>query len=468
MLLQTQKTALKPLTTAHLAQTMSLLELSSEELRQEIDSVLASNPALELLDEVRCPNCQRPLSGNRRCPICSSPKTMEGDEPIVFVSPRTDFAPSRKESYQDDLPIEEWTAAVEDLPTYVLRQIAPELAAEDRQIAAHLISSLDDDGLLTIPIVEIARYYHVPISRVKMVQELVQRSDPIGVGSNSPREALLVQIKVLEESRPIPALAVQAIEEGMDLLSRHAYSELGRKLNVSAKDASAIAEFIGRNLNPYPARAHWGESYSNSDHNHLFKDPDIIISSLYNTPDSPLIVEIVSPYVGSLHVNPLFRKAISEAPSEKSERWQSDYDKAVLLVKCIQQRNNTLVRMMQRLVTLQRDFILKGNAHLIPVTRAQIAEELEVHESTISRAVSGKAVQLPNNKIIPLSKWFDRSLHVRTEIIKIVSQESKPLSDTQIAELLSDKGYDVARRTVAKYRSMEGILPARLRQPNRA
>jgi RNA polymerase sigma-54 factor len=167
-----------------------------------------------------------------------------------------------------------------------------------------------------------------------------------------------------------------------------------------------------------------------------------------------------------LRINPLFKESISQAPTEKAEQWQSSMEDAVLLIKCLQQRDHTLVRLMQRLVVLQRMFILEGDACLIPITRAQLSVELDVHESTVSRAVSGKAVQLPNKRIIPLSKLFDRSLHVRTAIIEIIAQEKKPLSDTQIAELLIQQGHEVARRTVAKYRSMEGILPARLRQVN--
>ena len=106
---------------------------------------------------------------------------------------------------------------------------------------------------------------------------------------------------------------------------------------------------------------------------------------------------------------------------------------------------------------------MNGDAYLKPITRADMAEELEVHESTMSRAVSDKAVQLPNRRIVPLAMFFDRSLHVRTALKQIIDQESDSLSDSQIAVLLSDMGFPVARRTVAKYRSIEGILPAHLR-----
>jgi RNA polymerase sigma-54 factor len=219
-------------------------------------------------------------------------------------------------------------------------------------------------------------------------------------------------------------------------------------------------------LNPYPGRAHWGESQRVNDATPVYKDADIVISRMNETPETALLIEIVSPYAGSLRVNPLFRQALNQAPAEKANEWQSDLDEAVLLVKCLQQRDHTLVRLMTRLAVLQRRFVLEGDSQLVPITRAQLAEELEVHESTISRAVAGKAVQLPNRKIIPLAKWFDRSLHIRTALIQIIAEEKRPLSDTQIAELLIQQGFPVARRTVAKYRMMEGILPARLRYPS--
>jgi RNA polymerase sigma-54 factor len=463
MLLQTQNPSLRPLTTAHLAQTMTLLELTSDELRQKIEATLASNPALELLEEPRCPQCRRSLPSSGPCPFCCTPSS-SADEPIVFVSPRQDFAPSRKTLSGEEMPSEEWTAAVEDLPTYVMRQIAPELEPEDRLLAAHLLTCLNEDGLLGVPLMEIARYQHVPLARVEHVQRLIQRADPLGVGSCSPQEALKVQLEVLAETRTVPVLAMKVVENGMDLLSRRAYTELSRLLHVPVSQAIKLATFIGENLNPYPARAHWGEFQQSAERIPVYQEPDIVISRLNSESTSPLIVEVVSPYAGALRVNPLFKQAITQAPADKSTEWQSELDEAVLLVKCLQQRNHTLVRLMRRLATLQRHFILLGDAHLQPITRARLAAELEVHESTISRAVSGKAVQLPNKKIIPLSKWFDRSLNIRTALIQIVAEEEQPLSDTQIAERLEEQGYMIARRTVAKYRSMEGILPARLRQ----
>jgi RNA polymerase sigma-54 factor len=442
---------------------MTLLGLSTMELRQKIDADLASNPALELIPDRICPTCRRRLVASGSCPVCSRPQGLDPDQPIIFVSSRDDFSSGPYSSSENDTSEEDWTPQTETLAEYVLRQISPELLIPDRPIAAHILTNLDDDGLLQIPLLEICRFHHVSLSRVETVLRLIQRADPLGVGSPSVEQSLLVQLEVLSEYHEVPPLAARAIQEGMNLLSRRAYPELGKLLRIPISQAREIALFIQENLNPYPARSHWGENRIGIDETNAYRNPDIIISLLNNSQSSSLVVEIVSPITGILRVNPLFKQALAEAPVEKAEQWQTDLEQASLLVKCLQQRNHTIVRLMQRLSVLQRNFILHGDAYLFPVTRASLAAELEVHESTISRAVSGKAVQLPNGRIVPISKMFDRSLHVRTALRSIISQETDPLSDTQIAKLLERQGYPVARRTVAKYRAMEGILPARYR-----
>jgi RNA polymerase sigma-54 factor len=163
-------------------------------------------------------------------------------------------------------------------------------------------------------------------------------------------------------------------------------------------------------------------------------------------------------------VNPLFKQAVQEANIEKKDAWKSDMDRASLFVKCLQQRNHTMQRLLYRVAVMQKGYIINGEEYLRPMTRAQFAKELDVHESTISRAVASKTVQLPNRRIVPLSSFFDRSLNVRTILKDMISHENRPLSDTELAERLAKRGYVIARRTVAKYRSMEGILPAHLRQ----
>lgn len=466
MLIQSQTPALRHLTTAHLAQTMSLLELNAFELSQKIEAELANNPALELIDGRYCPTCHRLLRDNHFCPWCVNLQESSPEQPVVFFSSRDDLNNHPiGQAFENDLPDDNFVAHAETLAEYVLRQIAPELPRNDRSIAMHILTSLDEDGLLSTSVIEIAHYHHVPLSRVQHVIRLIQRADPIGVGSPNPQEALLVQLEALSELHAPPLYAAEAIQAGIELLSPHHYSDLARMLKISTAQAREIVQYIGDNLNPFPARAHWGEHENTRSTNHeeVYHRPDIIINRLNDEPDAPLIIEIGVPYTGTLRVNPLFREVLQQAPVDKADLWQADIEHANLFVKCLQQRNNTIGRLIQRLAVIQREFILHGDAQLKPLTRAELAIELEVHESTISRAVSSKTIQVPSKRIIPLSLFFDRSLHVRTHLKHIIEQERKPLSDTQIARMLSKEGFDVARRTVAKYRSMEGILPAHLR-----
>ncbi|MHC1784561.1 MAG: hypothetical protein AB9891_17700 [Anaerolineaceae bacterium] len=460
---QTHVQTIRPLTTAHLAQTMTLLSLTVDELKQQIDSELAANPALELVEERRCPTCHRLLPPKTICPVCSKPQSPSLDEPIVFVSPRDDFY-SKGEHSGEETSEDNYSSETEDLPTYVLKQIAPDLEPQMRLIAAYFLTHLDEDGLLTIQLDEIARYFHIPVEEVLELQQTIQKADPIGVGSLSPQEALLVQIEVLSETRPVPELAREIVLSGITNLSRHQNSELAKQFKVSQRVIQQVMTFISDNLNPYPARSYWGDVRdAKPTAIQVYHQPDILISHLNDNPENQLVVEIILPISGTLRVNPLFRQAIRQADDDKKGEWRSDLDRASLFVKCLQQRNHTVTRLMSRLVGMQKEFICFGERHLKPITRAQLSVELEVHESTISRAVANKTVLLPNGRIVPLALFFDRSLNVRTLIKNIIEKETSCLSDTALVELLTKHGFDIARRTVAKYRAMEGILPAHLR-----
>jgi RNA polymerase sigma-54 factor len=467
---QIQNQELRPQVTAHLAQTMSLLEMPATEIRQKIRTELSNNPALEIVEESRCPSCGRHLTSPGPCPVCSQPYDHQAEDPIVFISSPDDFPGhfgkngglmSSQDSSYDNL-----AAAEEDLATYVLRQIAPEIQEDERLIAAHILNNLDEDGLLTIPLEEISQYYHLPLSRVTRVADIIKHADPIGVGSSSPQEALLIQLDVLREETRVPHLAEEAIRSGLKDLGKHSYRNLAKELNITPEGAQEIAEFIRANLNPYPGRASWGDHRQPSEtQTRAYHQPDIILKEVENSSSRRLMVEIISPYRGTLRINPLFRQAQKQAPEDKTDAWAKDLEQASLLIKCLQQRNHTMEQLMTELVKEQRSYVLSGDsADLLPQTQAEMSELLGVHESTISRAVSDKSVQLPNKKIVPLKQFFDRSLPIRTTLLRLVENETTPLTDTELAEELSQAGYNIARRTVAKYRSMEGILSSRLRQ----
>lgn len=466
MLTHVQIPSTRPVTTAHLAQTMTLLSLPIEELAEQIESELSNNPALEMLEERRCPTCHRPLPEKGVCPVCSRPNNINSEEPVVFISTREDFYPQGEPS-AEEYPEEPLAPTVEDLPTFVMRQIATELEEGERSIAAYLLTHLNEDGLLTTTLPEVAAYLHILVSRVQRVQTIIKHAEPIGVGSISPQEALLAQLEVLAETESIPDLAVPVVRDNFDLLTRHHFADLAKIYETSQRQIQKVAEFISENLNPYPARSHWGNiRQPGLSDEQVYRQPDIIINHMNEDPAERLMVEIIIPLRGTLRVNPLFKAAISETVDQTKEEMKTDLDRASLFVKCLQQRNHTMLRLMQRVVSLQKGFILMGDKNLKPVTRVQLSKELDVHESTISRAVANKSVQLPNRKIIPLSSFFDRSLNVRTVIKEMIESEKHPLSDSDIVELLTKQGYNVARRTVAKYRAMEGILPAHLRHLN--
>ena len=464
---QGQNQIQSPMTSAHIAQTMTLLYMTSTELLQTIDVELSKNPALELVRERRCPMCGRKLPQSGPCPICSQPKTMDPDETIVFISPRDDFYSyngSGSSSY-DDVPEDPFSSNQIDLPTYVLRQVAPELARDERAIAAMILTNLDEDGFLAIEVRDICRFHHTTPCKVEAVLKKIQRCDPLGVSARNIQEALLSQIDFLSETTNIPEFVRRAIEEEFELLQKRQYSELAKKLKTSVQKIKLVAQYISDNLNPFPARANWGNYRQPNDNTpDVFHQPDILIYYLNNKQGNPLVIEIITPSRGTLRLNPMFKKALKEQAEENQEEWKKDLDKASLLIKCIQQRNNTMRQLMEHIVRIQKSFIIHGDTQLEPLTRAEIAEELDVHESTISRAVANKTVQLPNKKIIPMSTFFDRSLSVRAIMRNIIDNENHAMNDTEVRKSLEKQGIKVARRTVAKYRAMEGILPAHLRR----
>ena len=455
-------------TTAHLAQTMTLLNMNNGELSQEIEKVLNENPALEMDIERRCPQCKRLLLPEQICPVCSNPKsTKVVDESIVFLSPRRDFY-KRGDRFRDEyLSREEISANYENLAEYVLRQLVFDLELEDRKIAAFLLNLVDEDGFIREEDISTAQYFHVPITKIQKIRNIIKRADPIGVGSSTPEEALAIQLEILGENQDIPKHIKIIISEGLGLLSKKNYEAISIKLAIPENSVKKAADFISKNLNPFPARAYWGSVRNpTADNPGVYINPDVIIQLMNNDPNLPLIVEVIQPYPGTLEINALYKQAIQQANTEKKNDLKYDFNKANLFIKCLQQRNNTMQRLLEKVTLYQKAFINKGEKYINPMTRASLAKELGVHESTISRAVSNKTVQMPGGRIIPLAKFFDRSLGVRAELKEIIENENSenPLSDIKIADKLKERGYEVARRTVAKYRSMEGILPAHMRK----
>jgi RNA polymerase sigma-54 factor len=452
---------LRPQTTAHLAQTMSFLQLSTTELEATLLKEINENPALELVEELRCPNCGRKLR-QLPCPTCAAPK---GDDlPVVCLSPR-DTPNFASPDQTEDEPFEAQTP--ERLDEHILRQIGPALMREDRPLAAYVLARLDDDGLLPETAAEIALYNRVSLSRVEGVLTLIQHADPPGVGAHTPQASLLIQLEHLERV-PLQTLALARliISGHFAALAKHDYPTIARQLGVSRANLEAVAQFIQRNLTPYPARAFWGDGKAPPTNNAALRSADVNITMFRSSSQStagPLMVEVFTPLSGWLRVSPDFKAALSECPDAEREKWTTAVERAALVAKCVQQRNHTMRRLMEIIALEQHAYIVGGDGDLHSLTRAHIAKQLGLHESTISRAVAGKTVALPDGRIVPLAKFFDRSLSVRDRVRQLVEAENNPLTDDEIAIALARDGVQIARRTVAKYRNMLGILPANLR-----
>ena len=453
------KTETKPQATAHLAQTMSLLNMSNGELEEEIQKNLASNPALEVDEVKRCPICGEEGVANIPCRNCMKNQLAEDSKLLTFISTRDAITPVK---YDDnDLYYEDGTIDKQTLPEYILRQIGVELDDSQKLVAANILTQIDEDGFVDVDILELASYYHIPISSVEQVKSLIQHADPIGVGSKDAREAMLVQLDELQKNRDIPEVTEEIVSKEYHRLLKKQFLEIAQELQISVHQVVQAADFITENLNPFPARSNWGDIRNPQEDDLLrFGLPDIVLSYLENDKNNPIVIEVFQPANSNLMINESYQRALKTSDKETKIKMRDDLDKASLFLKCLQQRTNTILRMMQILVGVQEKYIREGDKFLKPITRAEIAKKLEVHESTISRAVSSKTVQMPDKRIFPLSVFFDRSLQIRTEMKEIIEKEQKPLSDIQIMKKLEKEGIHIARRTVAKYRDIEGIPPA--------
>ncbi len=455
-IIQRPQPRIRQTTTAHLTQTMSLLELSRAELNEWLNSSLASNPALEVVEPETCPSCHRPLYQPGPCPVCHPVR----EEPIVFLS----TPPARRQTLDemDNLPE---PAQPETLADHLMSQIGPELSDEERPIAAYLLARLDDNGLMPEPPLESARFLHVSPAAVEKVLRMIQRCDPPGVGALSTIEALLIQIDTLAESGTVPAGVREIVAGHLEELAHAEFAAIAKTLHLNRDAVESAAHFIKVNLTPYPGRTFFrnGPARTESDPD-LYREAEMTFRVQPNNPAGPLVVEVYAPLAGRVRVNPEFRQMVRTLTGEERQKWNEKVEEALLIDKCLRQSQNTMMRLAAALAEEQRAFILGSDRESRPLTRAELAKRLEVHESTVSRAVSHKRAALPSGRIIPIARFFDRSLSVRDMVRSIVSDESKALSDTEIVSLLAKQGVHIARRTVAKYRAMEGILPMSLRR----
>ncbi len=460
--LETQQTV-----TPQLVMTNELLNMSSVELEQAAAEKVEENPALEMIEHERCPLCGTPLRGKKHCPYCRNRRTPSNNGSEHEGWNYQDYTTYRWDEEGTD-PI----ARIPDGPSlgeYLMWQISPLLSPDDLSMAQYLIDSLDGHGLLSAAIAqEVATRFNAPLEHVEAIIGKIHELEPWGIGARSPQEALLIQLEHLRAEGKHHPLA-QAIISRWESFLKTPASALAKELGVTEEEVLDAYEFIRKNLTPYPAHAYWSLGQTQPRPDAVYVRPDIAIHRR-PPPAEGFEVEVLAAHAFTLRIDPTYSRLAQElehqkSPSSEEARQQlKEYiARGKLFIRCVNQRWQTLQQIGDWLINYQREFLEHGERALKPITRAELAVLIGVHESTVSRAVANKYVLLPDKRVIPMSDFFDDSLAVKEILKDIIRDEARPLSDQQLADELKKRGYPIARRTVAKYRQEMNILPARLR-----
>ena len=447
----------------------SLLQLSSEDLEEAINKAVSENPALEMPAPAVCPYCHSTLT-HGVCLNCSTTgrnaSIRRDDEGWWNEDSRW---PARGGSFDDDEEFDPMTilAAETTLSEYLRTQVSALVSGPEREVAEFIIDSLDEKGLLATPVSEIAAACDCSESMVERVLRKVQSLDPPGVAARSVQECLLIQLGQMSGDTADLDLATRIVRDHWDALTKLSLDSIARQAHASEKDIRQAIGFIGRNLNPFPANADWRGPGQRG--NPTLVQPDIIVRRK-RPPETGYEIEIPESRKYRLRVNSLYQQLVHDVRSgdavvsfREREHLREHLAQARLFINCVKQRWQTLERIALALVDVQEEFLEKGYRFLKPLTRSQLADIVGVHESTVGRAVANKSLMLPSGRILSLSDFFDGSLAIKCVIEEIILEETQPLSDQRIAEVLQARGCDIARRTVAKYRDAIGIPPARVR-----
>jgi len=290
--------------------------------------------------------------------------------------------------------------------------------------------------------------------------------DPPGIGARGPRECLLIQLRRLGElGQPLP-LAEWLVAHHLPALAFRHFREVARLVGETPKVVEAEWQFIRSRLHPYPTHGFDPDASEIAESAAQIR-PDVVIRRR----DNRFEAEVVERQRYDLQVNREYmwtRKNLGALGCSEAERThvRGYVEQAQSFIAALKQRWETMQRVSDALIDLQRGFLEHGQSALRPLTRADVARRVNLHESTVSRATDGKFVLLPNGRAVPFDDFFDSSLPVKKALRELIDAEDprRPLSDEQIARQLVKRGFAIARRTIAKYREEESILPSRLRR----
>jgi len=450
--------------TPQLQQSIRLLQLSTVELNQEIDRILMENPALEREDAE---------GGEHEAAAPVTPVSSSSSAPTEPAPAETDWSADIASSWRgapEDEEDGDRSFGTPDTPTlrdHLLSQLTlTKLDERDRAFVMVLIDALDEDGYMTQPLEEIAAL--LPPEAEAGMEELaialrhLQHFEPAGVGARSPGECLCLQLKILEHDA-VQGLALEIAEKHLDLLASRDYTRL-KNVTGAGEETLRAAQRLIQSLNPRP-----GASFAKVEARYVI--PDVIVKKVRNVWRASLNPDAMP----RLRINRLYAELAAGARAGGAGI-SSQLQEARWLIKNVQQRFDTILRVSQAIVERQRHFLEHGEVAMRPLVLREIAEALGLHESTISRVTTQKFMATPRGTFE--LKYFFGS-HVATEaggaasstairalIKQLVSAEDAkaPLSDARISQILGEQGIVVARRTIAKYRESLQIPPVNQRK----
>jgi len=431
-----------------------LLQMPSEELALHIEEESASNPALEIVRDSACPTCGRDVSGSG-CWYCQSIDATRMTQTVDDAIPlsRLRFPNNTDGGEFDSLDNEPSPFSLQD---YVLQQARLVMSQAYYAVAEHLVSDLNDDGLLECDAEEAARLLDVSAERVREVLSLLQTLDPPGVCAQSVQECALIQLRELDAQAHVPDLVSDIALLHWENLANHAYGRIQRELDATPEEVEDAVRFIRENLHPYPGRLYCSPYPGRRQSGESRLRPDVII----HRDGADYTVEIVRPFDFELRVSAAYQRLATQARNKKTDSPEyrialEQCRRATWLVESLAQREATLRQIAEYAVSHQRPFLdTESEEKMKKLTRADIADHIGKHSSTVSRAVANKHVLLPNTILVPFGKFFKPAAAQKTVIADVLSKEDPqhPLTDEQICRILRVRGFSVARRTVAKYR----------------
>ena len=456
--------------TPQLQQAIKLLQLSRMELMDVVREELEENPVLEEGQETpeeKTPTEEELTADTPDEQAQENIKEVDGDrDGMADIDWKTylesySLGGTTADSYEDDADrpsYENLLTRKPSLADHLMWQLnLSRLENQDRTLAGEIIGNLDNDGYLQASIEELVEMTGCTLENVEQVLAAVQDFDPPGVASRNLQECLLKQVEQLGMSEDlIGAILRDHLEE----LENRRYQVIARSLQISLDEVFETAKLIS-GLDPRP-----GSQYGQDDVHYII--PDIFVHKI----SDEYVVVLNDEGLPNLRINSFYRNALSGAAhiDEKAGEYIQDKLRGALwLIKSIHQRQRTIFRVTTSIVKHQRDFFDRGVAYLKPLVLRDVAEDIEMHESTVSRVTTNKYVQTPQG-LFELKYFFNSGINttggdsvasesVKSKIKEIVANEDarKPYSDQKIVELLHGQGIDIARRTVTKYREMLGV-----------